>query len=370
MTPGQPLHLSSSGLAPRVGPPGRVLHVEGETLYVGRGLDLLRSRDGGAHFELIGRAPGGPVARRLAAKEYSSRLLRTGFHGLAPLPDGGLLAIVRGAILFQGPSDARFSVAQRVRRGSRPLNLCVLPSGHAYYGEYFSNPERDQVHIYGSVTGREWEVVGSFPAGTVRHVHGVHHDPHRGGMWVLTGDEDHEAGLWWTGDEFQTLEPVWRGTQSVRAVTLFAESWGLIVPTDTPFETNWVQHLDPESGAVTRLAPLPGSVFHSARSEHLWLLSTVVERSSVNTDPRPALFASADGLDWSPVAQLERDRPPFARERSIFQWPTLVLPTGRSTGDALYGSGQALAGAHGRLLEWSERALLERISKGRELRSA
>jgi len=263
--------------------------------------------------------------------------------------------------LYKSAEEHVFRVAHRVRRGTRPLGVCVLPSGHAYFGEYFSNPERDQVHIYGSQTGREWSIVGSFPEGTIRHVHGIHADPYRGGMWLLTGDEGSEAGLWWTDDEFRTLEPVWRGTQRARAVTLFAQSWGLIVPMDTPFEKNFIQHFDPETGTIQPLAELPGSVFHTSRTRSLWLLSTVVERSSVNTFARAALFASADGMDWSPIATFARDKPPLGRNHSFFQWPTLVLPTGRSCTDTVIASGQALAGAHGRLLCWSESEILQRL---------
>jgi hypothetical protein len=364
------LTLPTGELAPRRGPAGRVLHVEGGTLWAARGLDLLRSTDGGGSFELVARAPGGPWRRRLAEGELSSRFLGTGFHGLAPLPGGGLLAIVRGALLHKAAGEPKFSLAHRVERGSHPLNVCVLPSGRAFFGEYFSNSEREEVHVYGSETGREWDVVGSFQVDTIRHVHGIHHDPPRGGLWVLTGDEKHESGLWWTDDEFRTLEPIWRGTQQARAITLFAESWGLVVPMDSPRERNYVQHFDPRTGAIERLAELPGSVLHAGRSERLWLLSTAVERSRVNTSQRPALFASADGLEWSSIARLERDRSLCGSRSSLLQRPTIVLPSGRSTGDALCGSGRALRGAHGQLLTWSESEILERLRPRRDKQSA
>ena len=349
------------GLRPELGPKARVLHVDGETVYASRGLELLLSQDGGRRFEVLGRAPGGLLARQLASIELCARVLRSGFHGLVPLPDGALLAVVRGAVLRKEPDSTRFEVVHEVQRGSRPLNLCCLPNGHVYFGEYFSNRRREEVLSYGSEDGRSFDVVGGFLAGNVRHVHGIHHDPHRGGMWVLTGDEDQESGLWWTDDEFSTLEPVWQGLQSVRAVTLFAESWGLVVPMDSPRELNYIQHLDPQPGAIERLAPLPGSAFHGTRTEKLWLVSTAVERSPVNAAQRPALFASENGTDWSPVAWLERDQPPFARDHSLFQWPTLVLPSGRASGGRVLGSVGALAGAHDRLLSWSEAEILEHL---------
>jgi hypothetical protein len=347
------------GLAPRVGGRLRVLHVRGQEAWAGRGHRLLHSRDGGESFTTLAAAPVDPLTRALSRVELAGRLLRAGLLGVTPLPDGALLALVRGAVLHLAPGDERLRVVHRVARGSRPLNLCLAPSGRVYFGEYFWNEGRDEVHVLGSEDGRGFEVVHTFPAGSIRHVHGIHADPHRGGLWVLTGDDGSEAGLWFTGDEFATLEPVVRGTQAARAVTILPRESGLVVPTDTPQEQNWIQHLDPATGTFERLRELPGSVFHATRCGALHALSTVVERSAVNRDRRPALLVSRDGLEWREVARLRRDLPRLENHRPWFQWPTLLLPTGASAGGRLLASGQALAGAHDRLLAWSEAELAE-----------
>jgi len=349
----------AEGLAPEVHHRLRVLHVEGRALYASRGLELHRSTDGGATFQFVARAPGDLLERRLARTSLVARVLRAGFHGLTPLPSGDLVATVRGGLLHLAAGEARFRWAHLLRRGKRPLSVCRHPSGRLYFGEYFSNPRREEVHIYGSEDGRSWEVTASFPAGAIRHVHGIVHDPYREGMWVLTGDEDEECGLWWTDDEFSSIEPVLRGDQRARAVTVLPLTSGLVVPMDTPQEENFVQHLDPQSGRLERLADLPGSAFHAARTRDLWLISTAVEASAVNTDDRPALFASRDGHDWRCVARFHRDLPRLARTRSLFQWPTLVLPTGESELPTVFASGQSLLGAHDRCLAWNEGDLLD-----------
>lgn len=355
-----PLCLAQ-GLAPEALGRGRVLHVDGSEVYVGRGQQLLRSQDGGLNFVPLAVAAAGPLIRNASRIPLAARLLRTGFHGLEVLSDGSLLAIVRGALLHKRPDSAEFTVAHQVTRGNRPLNVCVHPSGRVYFGEYFRNKRRSAVHVYGSDNGTDFDVAGTFSKGSVRHIHGIHWDEHRGGMWVLTGDDGEESGLWWTPDEFVTLEPVLRGTQAARAVTLFAERSGLILPMDTPFEQNYVQHFDPQSGKLERLAELPGSVFHSSRTRHLHLLSTVVERSAVNSDPRPALLASHNGFDWRVVARLRRDLPQLKDKRPYFQWPTIVLPSGRSDSGRVLASGQGVLAGHDRLLSWSEDELLEHL---------
>lgn len=360
----------AEGLSPELFGKYRVLHVEGTTLYASRGLDLFRSTDEGASFQRIGFAPGDWLERTMARTQLTSRVFRTGFHGITPLPTGDLIASVRGSMLRLAKDSLRFEPAHELQRGHRPLNVCVHPSGRSYFGEYFSNPGREEVHVFGSDDGSRWDVVGTFEEKSIRHIHGIVWDPYREGMWVLTGDEGDEAGLWWTDDEFRTIEPVLRGDQRARAVTVLPLESGLVVPMDSPFEVNHIQHFDPRSGDLQSLATVPGSVFFSGRTQGLWLLSTAVETSEVNCDQRPALFASRDGIDWHLATRFRRDWPVLARTGSLLQWPSLILPTGTSSLSTVFASGQGLRGAHGHLLGWSEAELMNGLPIHRERTSA
>ena len=38
----------------------------------------------------------------------------------------------------------------RIPRGTRPLHMTATPDGRVFFGEYFDNDERDEVHIYTS----------------------------------------------------------------------------------------------------------------------------------------------------------------------------------------------------------------------------
>lgn len=38
----------------------------------------------------------------------------------------------------------------RIKRGTRPLNICYTPDDHLYFGEYFNNSDRKEVYIYRS----------------------------------------------------------------------------------------------------------------------------------------------------------------------------------------------------------------------------
>lgn len=358
------------GLQPEVLGRFRVLHTAGSTVLASRGLDLFVSHDGARSFTHLARAWAHQGQRAVALTPLLSRLMRNGIHAALPLPDGGHVAIVRGAVMHLERESDRFTVAHRVERGTRPLGVCLADGGNLYFGEYFNNPARDEVHIYGSADGRRWDVAFTFPRGEVRHVHGVVHDPYRRGLWVLTGDDGDEAAIWWTSDAFRTLDPVVRGCQAARAVSALPAPRGLLVPSDTPSEPNFVCRLDPRTGELERLVHVPGSVFSVGRTRSLYLVSTALERSSVNVDPRVALYASADGETWAPIARFERDLALLDDKRGYLQYPMVLLPDGEQADGSVLATGQALSGLHGRLLRWDETAVLEALRARSELGTA
>lgn len=340
----------------------RVLAVQGDVLFAARGFTLERSLDAGLDFEPLACLRPTAAERLMSASSLTQRFFRTGFHHLLPLGGGDFSAIVRGRLLHLAAGTDEFTTAHRIVRGTRPLNLCRSASGRVWFGEYWGNVERDEVHIYGSDDGRCYEIAHSFPSGSVRHIHGIHADPHRGGMWVLTGDDGPEVGLWWTDDEFTTLEPILRGEQRARAVSVICTPEGLILPTDTPQEPNHVQFFDPDTSRLDTLAPLPGSCFATASSRGMHYLSTAVEKSAVNTDSRAALFASTNGFDWRPVARFERDLALLDDRRGYLQYPTLLLAAGDSRLPYLFATAQSIKGRHGRSLRWSESDVREVLS--------
>jgi len=345
----------------------RVLHTRGVEVLASRGLDLFRSIDGGVSYTLLAHAWRHTGQHALALTPVAARFLRAGIHGALPLADGGHVAIVRDAVLRREADADCFHIAHHVLRGTRPLNVCASSAGPLYFGEYFANPQRDEVYIYASDDGRSYDVAHVFPAGAIRHVHSVIDDPLRRGLWVLTGDNGDEAGIWWTDDQFRTLTPVVRGVQAARAVSALPTPKGLIVPSDAPDEPNFVRRLDPRSGVLEPLAYVPGSVFSVGRTENLYLVSTAVEPSSVNLDPRVALFGSPDGERWAPIARFERDLRFLRDRRGYLQYPMVLLPDGVASTGRVLATGQSLAGLHGRTLAWSEAAILHRLGLGESL---
>ncbi len=348
----------------------RPLFVDGEVLYVSRGLDVMTTEDGGDTFEHFATCPGRLVERWGSRLRIVSRLGRLGVHSLRPVGDGGVVAVLRRRVAWC-PGDARqFREVLRIDRGSRPLNLCRTSEGRIYFGEYFGNPNRDAVHIYGSGDGQRWSVVHTFPAGAVRHVHNVVEDPYRGGLWVLTGDSDEESGLWFTEDHFRTLVRVFEGTQRARAVSLIPLQRGLLVPTDTPREQNYVQWGDPETGELTPVAPLPNSAFYASEQDGILLVSTVAEPSSCNDTTAAHVYVSLNGSRWHRFVSFDRDWD-FLRGRHSFidqavRHPEIELVPGDNGTNLIFGYGRGVRGTDGRLLRWTREQVLDCIREEEE----
>jgi len=324
----------------------RVLAWHGDDLYGCRGYELLRLNSG----EIRSRKSGWqPVARfrpawwrmLTARNTLSYRLLRDGFHALA-IADGPIdsrtdqqanrptgfpemVAAVPGAIVTRG-LEGEFKTTHKVLRGTRPLHITAVPGANIYWGEYFDNRERAEVHIYASGDdGQSWHVAHTFPAGAIRHVHNIVYDRFGDCLWILTGDEGAECKVLRADRDLRNLEVVLSGNQQARAVAAIPTRDALYLSTDTPSEKNHVLRLD-RAGGVETVAELASSSIFGCQSANALFFSTMVEPSSVNRTREVHLTGSADGNNWQVVAKWQKDALPM----HYFQYGNLILPDGEN----------------------------------------
>src|SRR5690349_10621625 len=124
-------------------------------LYASRRYTVLRARVGGNRCVWTEVGHYRPeVWRRISSGfRLTSRLGRDGFHALAAHPSGNLVGAVPGAIVTLRAGNTEFLPTHRVMRGTRPLHITCTPDGRLYWGEYFDNRDRDEVHIFASDDG-------------------------------------------------------------------------------------------------------------------------------------------------------------------------------------------------------------------------
>lgn len=284
----------------------------------------------------------------LSSNRLSSRMFRLGFHWLNKLSNGNLIGLYCKSIVLC--NNTQFKRTLELTRG-RPLSLCMTPNNKLFFGEYFSNPDRDKVSIFGSFDGGEkWETVFTYPENSIRHIHGIYYDKYRNGFWILTGDKDQECRIDFADESFSLVETVVEGSQSARAVSVIPCKTGLIVPTDTPVEQNYIQWLDVKSEKLERLHPLPGSAFYTVRAGDYYVVSTVAEPSAVNAN-YAAIFISKDTENWTELYRQEKDIWP----KKYFQYGALPLPAGDNPDPVIYAYGQALKQVDNHMLIWDLR---------------
>jgi len=313
----------------------RVLAWHDDVLYASRGYSLLRAQINRNSDPIDWQ----PVAHYVPAwwrsvsvtSRLTTRLFRDGFHALATLGSGHMVAAVPGAILTLAPGESEFKLSHRVLRGTRPLHIAATPDDRVFWGEYFDNPARDEVHIYASADrGSTWNVAYTFPRGAVRHVHNIVYDDWENCLWVLTGDHGSECRILRASCDFKSVDIVLSGHQQARAVALVPMPDGLYFSSDTPLESNHVYRLD-RRGTLTELALLTSSSIYGCRVGGGIFFSTMVEPSRANLDPNVRLYGSLDGSDWRPLMKWKKDFWPM----SPFQYGNAVLPDGRNTTEFL-----------------------------------
>lgn len=309
----------------------RVLAWDRNLLYACRGYQLVRLDARNLQSET---AEWSPVAhfrplwwRNLTSRTaLISRLVRDGFHALTVLDDETMVAAVPGAIVVKTRASNLFRTTHKILRGTRPLHITTVPAGRIYWGEYFDNRDRSEVHIYASADcGQSWHVAHTFPAGSIRHVHNIVHDRYADCLWILTGDEGSECKILRADLNLRNIETVLSGNQQARAVAAIPAEDALYLSTDTPFEQNHILCLD-RSGRVDIIADLPASSIFGCRTDNAFFFSTMVEPSPANKTQEVHLVGSLDKTTWRTLTRWNKDTFPMR----FFQYGNALLPDGEN----------------------------------------
>jgi hypothetical protein len=307
----------------------RVLAWSGDTLYASRGYEMLRGSFRSAHIQWERGARFRPAIWRAVtcSTRLTSRLVRDGFHALAALPSGHLIGAVPGAIVTLVPGDSEFKVTHRILRGTRPLHIAATPDGRVYFGEYFGNAARDEVHIYASSDrGGTWQVAYTFPKRTIRHIHNIVYDQWENCLWVLTGDYGAECRILRASCDLKTIDVAMSGNQQARAVAVVPGPEGLYFSSDTPLEANHVYHLD-RGGSLSVLYSLDSSSIHGCRVGDAVFFTTMVEPSEVNRSRSVRLYGCRGEGPWRSLLEWKKDPWPM----HFFQYGNACLPGGTNS---------------------------------------
>lgn len=320
-------------------------------LYATEDHFVFSSQDGGGSWKKVCKL--GPKNSGMAAV-FRDSLLRSGtvrrfrrnigIHNLVVLNSGTIIIQYDGIYRFDGSSPSAqmvFSFRQDNAIGPLKNGLCLdESSGKIFFGEY-NNQRPYAVRIFrGSDDGRRWEVCYKFPEGRIKHVHSIIPDPYRRRLWICTGDADHEIGLFYTDDDFNSVHLFKGGDQSWRMIGLVpledALIWGSDAGKDAaPEIRNLIYRYDFRRARKEALTEIDKPAYYAARFGNggIALASTFEPGFKRKVDESAELWLSRDGEKWEIAVRL-----PFqpSGRRYGTKYAMICLPLGDSSDGSVY----------------------------------
>lgn len=195
---------------------------------------------------------------------------------------GNVLFFKNGVLFKLNNNSNIISKIWEVPKGySTPLNMVASLSekDFVYWGDYFSNPMRRGVKIYGLGPDNRVQTVYSFPEKTIRHIHNIIKDGDKG-FYIFAGDDDPKAGIYHSDKDFKNVEPIYIGDKQARCVVGFVHNDGLIFATDSVVQANHIYYLhrnDEGEWVKDTICQTNGSCIYGTKYKDTYIFSTTVE---------------------------------------------------------------------------------------------
>ena len=269
-----------------------------------------------------------PFWKRIASRfRLGQRLLRFMVTNIIPLSNGDLfvtfdksVGVIRKGVYF---SLAGLERPCRVLRSA-----CALDgNGDIFFGEYLDNAGRGPMRVYRYSQGDdEMAVAFTFPAGSIRHVHGIYRDDFTDDLYCLTGDAESECRILRTSDKFQTMETVGEGDETWRAVSMVFTEDSIYYGTDAEYRTNQIYRIDRKTGERESLGEINGTVFYSKRIGEDLYFTTTAENAPAQTENVASIWCLRSTGELIELAKFKKDM----WHPTLFQFGTIHIPNSAS----------------------------------------
>lgn len=255
----------------------------------------------------------------------AQRLLRFMVTNVVPLANGELfITFDKSAGVVR---DGKYRTLGGMQRPCRVLrSACAVDSnGEVFFGEYLANEERGPMRIYKYSPGAEnIETAYTFPAGTIRHIHGIYLDPQTNGLICLTGDNDNECRIIRSDDGFRTMETIGEGDETWRAVSVLFRENSMVFGMDAEFQTNHIYEMNRETREKTSLGTVNGTVFYSKQIGDDLFFATTAEDAPSQTENVAAVWHVSPAGELNEITRFEKD----GWHKTLFMFGTIHFPYG------------------------------------------
>jgi hypothetical protein len=315
------MDISIETISPRL----RIHTLIDGTLISSRGYSIFKSKDSGKSWFLSGTLPVSGQKKILSKSRTISRALRIGIHQIKQIHNGKILIACDNGFFLSDPVLSQF---KRINLNSHSFqlldnNICVTPKC-TYFSEYTYNFKKNEVNIFRTNDGKNWEIIYSFPKKSIKHIHLLQFDPFTQKIWFSTGDSDSECILGYANDDFSEVEVVGRNHQEWRCLELLFTAEKIYWGTDNPDGQNWLVSLDRNSHMIQKIARFNGPIYNLKHVSAGYVLVTATEGGIGEWDNRAHLWYTSDieKLPWKEYISYQKD------------WMPLIFGFGR----LLYGT--------------------------------
>lgn len=229
----------------------------------------------------------------------------------------------------------KFQTLKGLERPCRVLRAACAKDngGDIYFGEYLANDERGEMRIYKFSAGRDSvETVYKFPAGSIKHIHGIYFDDFTNSLFCLTGDDEKECRIICTNDGFKTTEIIGEGDETWRAVSILFDESSLYYGMDAEFRSNHIYKVDRKSLERKSLGEVNGTVFYSKQIGSNLFFTTTAENAPSQVENVAALWLVDENGSCQRLISFEKDR----WHPTYFQFGTIHFPYQNNLDNELY----------------------------------
>lgn len=302
---------------------------------------LYHSNDLKPPFSEIGRVAVPSWKAAATHIRLAQRLFRFFFYNVIPLPNGEIFVTFDKTVgVFR---DGRYVSLGGLTRPCRVLRsgCAVDHHGDVYFGEYLANDERGEMRVYRYTPGSESvEVAHTFPAGAIKHVHGLYFDKYTNSVWCLTGDKPAECQMLRTTDGFATVETVGIGDETWRAVSVLFSEDHFYYGTDAEYRDNEIFKVDRKTLKRTSLGAVSGTVFYSKQLGHDLFFGTTAENAPSQKENVAAVWHIDASGTIDKIAEYRKD--PW--NAGLFLFGTIHFPASNDREDRLFFNTVAVKG--------------------------
>jgi hypothetical protein len=303
--------------------------------YLSRSNMLFHSTDLKPPFKKIATISAPSWKQAASNFRLAQRLLRFMVTNVVPLANGDLFVTFDKAVGVI--RDGVYTELTGLTRPCRVLrSACAVDGvGEIYFGEYLANDERGEMRVYHySPGGGSIETAYTFPAGSIKHIHGIYFDKYTDSLLCLTGDNESECRMIRTFDGFRTAEIVGEGDETWRAVSILFDENAMYYGMDAEFRSNHIYRLDRGTLERTSLAEVNGTVFYSKQLGQELFFATTAENAPSQTENVAAIWnVSPDGA-CREIAKFYKD----GWHGTLFMFGTVHFPYASKLANELYFS--------------------------------